>query len=172
MSAHDASNAQIDTSALRSAIFFRSGLLVFHALFLRSDLFRRKCRDMVEAVNPAVFLSANGREGSSAFTESDDCLAGMFALLRLAVLGLVFLDAVVCVPGQYSGVILSAPVRCDLYQFGTGGNGALYMRLDFAVVAGGQQTLCGIWANCKSFLLAPRRRTVSVGKTGEIYFNC
>jgi hypothetical protein len=36
------------------------------------------------------------------------------------------------------------------------------VRRKFCVVAAGIGALCGIWANCKSFLLAPPRRAARV----------
>jgi hypothetical protein len=38
------------------------------------------------------------------------------------------------------------------------------MGFDLGLIAGGIGTLCGIWANCKSFLLAPRRRACQSGR--------
>ena len=72
------------------------------------------------------------------------------------------IDAVVCVASQHRRVVLSAPVRCNLYQLGPCSNGVLHMGFNFAVVASRPEALCGIWANCKSFLSAHRRRTYRV----------
>jgi hypothetical protein len=47
-----------------------------------------------------------------------------------------------------------------LHELRLAGNQGLNVRLHFGRVAGWVGALCGIWANCKSFLLAPRRRKI------------
>jgi hypothetical protein len=47
---------------------------------------------------------------------------------------------------------------CDLYQLRFRGYRLLNMRVYLGRIAGRIGALCGIWANCKSFLLALRRR--------------
>ena len=55
-----------------------------------------------------------------------------------------------------------APTVLDLNEAGMGGNLPVKECLNLAVVAGGVEALCGIWANRKSFLLVPRSRTAIV----------
>jgi hypothetical protein len=45
----------------------------------------------------------------------------------------------------------------DLNKFRLGGDLLVYVRIQLGGVASRVGALCGIWANCKSFLLAPRR---------------
>jgi hypothetical protein len=48
--------------------------------------------------------------------------------------------------------------RADLDKLRLGGNLGFYVRVQFGCIAIRVGELCGIWANCKSFLLALRRR--------------
>jgi len=50
--------------------------------------------------------------------------------------------------------------RRDLYQLGFGRDGLRDKPVQLGLVASRVGALCGIWANRKSFLLAPRRRAV------------
>jgi hypothetical protein len=52
----------------------------------------------------------------------------------------------------------------DLYQLRFRGYRLLYMRVYLGRIAGRIRALCGIWANCKSFLSAPRRCAIRVGR--------
>jgi hypothetical protein len=49
--------------------------------------------------------------------------------------------------------------RADLHELGLGGDGIGYVRVQLRLITAWVGALCGIWANCKSFLLALRRRT-------------
>ena len=52
--------------------------------------------------------------------------------------------------------------RADLDKLRLGGDLGLNVCVQLGGVAIRVGTLCGIWANCKSFLLAPRRRAARV----------
>jgi hypothetical protein len=73
-------------------------------------------------------------------------------------------------PATYSGatiflrVVGGMPGALDLNQFRLRGNLALDMNRELDVIAIGVHALCGIWANSKSFLLAPGRRADRVGQ--------
>jgi len=94
----------------------------------------------------------------------DDGLGRELARLELRALGVLFrsrfliADRGVLVARQNrAAFLLSAVSRADLDYFRSGGNGLGHVRCEFRLVATRIDALCGIWANCKSFLLAPRR---------------
>jgi hypothetical protein len=64
-----------------------------------------------------------------------------------------------------SGPLLSCvpPAILDLDKLGTGCNLAVDVRGELDLIAGSVET-CGIWANCKSFLLALRCRAGQSGR--------
>jgi hypothetical protein len=49
-----------------------------------------------------------------------------------------------------------------LHELGLVGEGLGNVGIDLRLIADGIGALCGIWANCKSFLLALRRRAARV----------
>jgi len=54
--------------------------------------------------------------------------------------------------------------RADLHKLRSGGDLGLHVRVQFGGIAIRVGTLCGIWANSKSFLLAPGSRADRVGQ--------
>jgi hypothetical protein len=94
----------------------------------------------------------------------DDGFAGELAGLELGPLRLILRGRLlgtnlgVLVAGE-SGVafLLLAIRRTDLNQLRLRSDGFGDMPINLCLVAGRVGTLCGIWANCKSFLLALRR---------------
>ena len=78
----------------------------------------------------------------------------------LPFLGRLFLpDFNVAIPRNCgASLLLRAVGSADLNQLGFCSDCLAYMRLDLRRVALRIRALCGIWANCKSFLLARRRR--------------
>jgi hypothetical protein len=75
--------------------------------------------------------------------------------------GLVGTNFDVPVAGQCRAAFLLLPIgRADLYEFGLGGKSLGDMGIDLPLIADGVGALCGIWANCKSFPLVPRRRAI------------
>jgi len=54
--------------------------------------------------------------------------------------------------------------RADLDKVRLGGNLGLHVRVQFGRIAIWVGALCGIWANSKSFLLAPCRRAPRVSQ--------
>jgi hypothetical protein len=61
--------------------------------------------------------------------------------------------------------LLLAVGRADWHQLGLRCNGLGNMGIDLRVVAVWVGALCGIWANRKSFQLAPRRRAARMANT-------
>ena len=95
----------------------------------------------------------------------DDGLRSELAHLELRPLG-VLLRFRPVVPNRrvfvtrqdLTTVLLCAVGRADLYQFRLGSDGFGNVRVQLRLIAGWVGALCGIWASCKSFLLAPPRR--------------
>ena len=80
-----------------------------------------------------------------------------FRFLRRVGLLLPDFDVLVARDGLFAfGLLLVC--RTDLDKLRFGGDLGLYVRVQFGGIAIRVSTLCGIWANCKSFLLARRRR--------------
>lgn len=107
-----------------------------------------------------------------------DGFAGEFADLELGPLRLFFgrwfvgTNLGVLVTRQRRAAFFLLPVgRTDLNQLRLRGDGFGNMGLDLRLVTGGVGTLCGIWANCKSSLLAPRQRTDRVGRAIDSFQN-
>ena len=116
----------------------------------------------------AVGVSANGEGGADALAVDDEGGLGGFTAqgwLRIWVFDDSFdLSYVGKLDGSGSLLFGTAPTVLDLYEVGTGGDLAVDVRLNLAVIAGGVNALCGIWANTKSFLLARGRRADRVGQ--------
>ena len=85
---------------------------------------------------------------------------GQIALIL--ALRFVLPDFNILLAGNDRAAVLRLAIgSADLYQFRLGGNCLLYVLLKLRLEAFWIATLCGIWANCKSVLLArspPRRR--------------
>jgi hypothetical protein len=75
------------------------------------------------------------------------------------------LDVLVAGQGGAVGGRCRSIGRRNLYQLWLGRNGLRDESVQLGLVAGRVGALCGIWANCKSFLLAHRCRTARVENT-------
>ena len=64
--------------------------------------------------------------------------------------------------GSWPLLSCAPPAVLDLDQLGTGCNLAVDVSGELDLIAGSGEALCGIWANCKSFLAAPCRRAPRV----------
>jgi len=116
-------------------------------------------------VHGAFGVCADAAEFALLAAFSDDCLGGEFArfVLRpiplLLIAWFVVANLNVLVAGNCGAALLLRSVRCaDLYQLRFGCYGLADVRFDLRGIAFRIGALCGIWANCKSFLLARRRR--------------
>jgi hypothetical protein len=92
-----------------------------------------------------------------------DSFGGVPARLELRSRGLFFGGGLVgpdfdlLVAGQRRAPFCLLPVgRTDLHEVGFRGDGLGDVRFHLGLIAARRSTLCGIWATCKSFLLAPR----------------
>ena len=116
----------------------------------------------------AVEVSANGEGGADALAVDDEGglggsqdRAGSASGFLMTVFDLSYVGKL---DGSGSLLFGTAPTVLDLYEVGTGGDLAVDVRLNLAVIAGGVNASCGIWANSKSFLLARGRRADRVGQ--------
>jgi hypothetical protein len=119
----------------------------------------------------AGWIGADLVEGANVRAFSDDGVGGELAHLELGTFGVVFRlrlvvpNRGVLVPWEYRATFfLSTVGRADLHQLGFRGDGLCDVSRDFRLIAVRIGALCGIWANCKSFLLAPRRRACQSGR--------
>jgi hypothetical protein len=79
--------------------------------------------------------------------------------------GFLWPDFGVLVARQGSTSLLLLTIgRTDLHEFRFRSDGLRDMGIDLALIAGRVGALCGIWANRKSFLLAPRRHASQSGR--------
>jgi hypothetical protein len=114
----------------------------------------------------AVGVGANCEGGADAPAINDDGCLGGFA--RQGWLGIRVLDDSFDLPnvckldGSGPPLFQAAPTILDLHHPRMGCYLTVDMSLDLAVIARGVEALCGIWANRKSFLLAPRRHAARV----------
>ena len=117
-------------------------------------------------VDGAVVVRAYGDGGSYALAVKDDC--GFSGCTRRGWLGIrvlfyrLDLAEVPGLDGSRSLFSCVPPAVLDLNKLGTGCNLAVDVGSELDLIAGSVEALCGIWANCKSFLLAPRRRATRV----------
>ena len=117
-------------------------------------------------VNEAIGIGADLAEFSLLAALGDDGICGVLARLVLRPLGFFggvrpfWPNLYVLVARNGCAVFRLLPVSgADLHELGFRCDGGLYVRLNLRGVTGGVGALCGIWENCKSFLLALRRRS-------------
>jgi hypothetical protein len=115
-------------------------------------------------MNGACLIAAHLAQFALFIAFGDDSFAGEFAGLELGTLRLLFRGrllgtnlGVFVARESGASILLLAISRTDLNEMRFCGDGSGNMRLDLRLITSGVGTLCGIWANRKSFLLAPRR---------------
>jgi hypothetical protein len=114
------------------------------------------------------------------FAKNDDGGFGVGAW-QFLVRVLRYIELAVLVFLQCTGALLfrAAPCRLNLNKVGICSEFPLDVRSYFSLIARAIEALCGIWANSKSFLLAPgsradrvgqqaTQRTVATGMSGQI----
>jgi hypothetical protein len=124
---------------------------------------------LLRIVNRAGRLSANLPKFAFVDTIGDDGLGGVLAgfelrplrLLRRIGLLLPDFDVFVARDGLLALRLLLVS-RADLDKLRLGCDLCLYVRVQFDGIAIRVGALCGIWAKCKSFLLARRCRAVGM----------
>jgi hypothetical protein len=119
----------------------------------------------------AVGIGADFVSRTLPFSLGDDSLGRVsvgLELRRLRIfLRLRFLvaDEDVLPPGENrTSLLRSSVVGADLHQRRLRGKGLGDVRINLGLKAGSIRALCGIWANRKSFLLAPGSRADRVGQ--------
>ena len=126
---------------------------------------------LLRMMHRAIRLGANPPQFSLVDAVRDDGIGGILARFELRPLrllrgvGLVRPDLDVLAAGNdLAAFLLLAVGRADLDKFWLGRDLLLNVRLQLCRIAGRIGALCGIWANCKSFLLALRRRADRVSR--------
>ena len=120
---------------------------------------------------PARRIGADLNQFSSPSTVHDHRFGHLLAWLLLwgnlgtcpVGFGLLDFKLHVTVLSQWSA-FSGIPSGRNLHQLGFGFERMRHMRIDFGPETLWVSTLCGIWANCKSFLLALRRRADRVSR--------
>ena len=151
------------------ALAMASSLRRFSCSALNCASFALALVCLLRVMNGASGIRADFVNGANVAALGNDGIGSELAHLELRALclvvglRLVVADRGVLVARQYRAAFpLRTVGRADLDKLGFGGDGFRHVRRDLGLIAAGVGALCGIWANCKSFLLGPRRRAPSL----------